>query len=74
MCYWLGRENKISNPNALSGEQQDESLFSGLEFPIMATIERRQREDGLVPRCRISTWNLGKELRDLVQSILNENT
>ena len=68
--------NKISNPNALSGEQHDDEQteFSGQEFPIMATIERRQREDGLVPRCRISTWNLGKELRDLVQSILNGNT
>ena len=67
--------NKISNPNALSGEQKDDqnlNEFSVQEFPIMATIERRQREDGLIPRCRISTWNLGKELRDLVQSILNE--
>ena len=68
------RGNKISNPNALSGEQQDKSSsFSGQEFPIMATIERRQREDGLAPRCRVSTWNLGKELRDLVQSILNSD-
>lgn len=72
----LAREGKrIGNPNSKSGEQPDVKSIdelTGTQFPILSTIEKRQREDGLVPSCRVCTWNSGRELRNLVQDILDE--
>ena len=57
----LARKGKrIGNPNSKSGEQPDvEGIdeLTGTQFPILSTIEKRQREDGLVPICRVCTWN-----------------
>ena len=70
----LARDGKRDkNPNVKSGEQLDEeNTDTGSEFPILSTIEKRQKEDGLVPQCHIRAWNSGKELHSLIRGILDE--
>mmetsp|Transcript_13534 Transcript_13534/g.29421 ORF Transcript_13534/g.29421 Transcript_13534/m.29421 type:complete len:309 (+) Transcript_13534:92-1018(+) len=72
----LARDGKrISNPNSKSGSQPDEENadeLTGGKFPILSVIEKCQKEEGLVPKCRMCAWNSGKELRSLVQNILEE--
>lgn len=72
----LARDGRrISNPNSKSGPQPDVENGDGLtggKFPILSVIEK-SREGGLIPKCRICAWNSGKELRSLVQNILDES-
>jgi pyridoxal phosphate phosphatase PHOSPHO2 len=80
----LAREGKRKlNPNSLSGPQSDDDQDcketangggggDGGTFGIVPTLEKVKKKEGLTPKCRVSTWNSGLELRSLVHSILNE--
>jgi len=79
----LAREGKRKlNPNSLSGPQSDDDqncnetandgASDGGTFGIVPTLEKVKKKEGLAPRCRVSTWNSGKDLRSLIHSILNE--
>jgi len=65
---------KISDPNSRMGPQEDAHAFraqSGQgKFAILSALKRAERE-GLVPKCRVCTWNSGMELRGLVRSLLD---
>ena len=69
---------KPTNPNSKVGEQMDDddddatvttTTTTRSDFGIIATIEKRQK-DGLIPRCSISTWSTGTELRSRVRDLL----
>jgi len=74
---------KPMDPNSKVGEQMDpnndneerdptglaSSTTTRSDFGIISTIERRQK-DRLIPRCSISTWSTGTELRSRVRDLL----
>jgi len=72
----LARDGRrICHPNSKSGGQPDDddaNAHTGDEFGILSTIEGRKKKEALAPRCRVHTWNSGKQLRFLVSNILNE--
>ncbi|KAL3810918.1 hypothetical protein ACHAXA_008768 [Cyclostephanos tholiformis] len=73
----LARDGRrICNPNSMMGvqlDEEDDSALTGDEFGILPTIERRKKKEGARhPRCRVQTWNSGRQLRSLVRDILNE--
>lgn len=74
----LARDGKrYSNPNSVSGPQadknHDEAVAIGT-FAILTTLEKAEKNEGLVTKCRVCPWNTGKELLSFVQSILNEDS
>mmetsp|Transcript_18408 Transcript_18408/g.31154 ORF Transcript_18408/g.31154 Transcript_18408/m.31154 type:complete len:305 (-) Transcript_18408:980-1894(-) len=70
----LAREGKrCPNPNSVSGPQFDknhDNATSGT-FAILSTLEKAERREGCVPKCRVCPWNTGKELLSLVHGILS---
>lgn len=72
----LARDGRrASDPNSKSGSQDDakaeEDLAKGT-FPILSVLKRAKAEGGTIPKCRVSPWNSGKELRALVRGLLVE--
>lgn len=41
-------------------------------FPILSTLRKAEKNEGLVPKCRVRVWRSGKELRSLIRGILDE--
>ncbi|KAL7535469.1 hypothetical protein ACHAXR_006516 [Thalassiosira sp. AJA248-18] len=72
----LAREGrKISNPNSKTGPQSDEEIADDTmtgSFPILSTLKKAE-DRGLVPKCLVSSWSSGKELRSLIRNALDEN-
>jgi pyridoxal phosphate phosphatase PHOSPHO2 len=72
----LARAGRMTrDPNSRSGGQPDEGgagAPTGDDFGILKAIERRTRGGGGTPRCRVCSWNSGRQLRSLVGDILNE--
>jgi pyridoxal phosphate phosphatase PHOSPHO2 len=74
----LARNGKrCPNPNSFSGPHADKNHEAASEsgtFAILATLEKAEKREGLVPKCRVCPWNTGKELLSLVHGILNEKS
>jgi hypothetical protein len=40
-------------------------------FPILSTLRKAKVNYGIVPKCRVSVWRSGKELRSLIRGVLD---
>ena len=78
--------NSISGPesdgDAIEGHGQHDfhpemhsrelEVHTTLAFPILSTLRRAEVKEGLVPKCRVHVWRSGRELRSLINGILEE--
>ncbi|KAL7540380.1 hypothetical protein ACHAWF_006664 [Thalassiosira exigua] len=63
---------RIADPNSKSGAQADApTKGGGGTFPILATLDRYEKEEGTHPKCDVRTWTTGRELRARIGDALD---
>lgn len=72
---------KRRDANSKRGVEHDEDSMEGTNkleaqkvstFPILSTLQKAEKNENLVPKCRVNVWKSGKELRSLIGDILSE--
>ncbi|KAL9180643.1 hypothetical protein ACHAXT_011096 [Thalassiosira profunda] len=65
---------KVADPNSKTGPQPDAEPSEGKGGFAILSVLKKAEEEGLRPKCRVSPWETGSQLRSLVRGILDKGS